>query len=700
MLAISKFQIIRNSIFIGFLILVVSCSKEEDRADSTQIGSDDKISFELENNLVQKGPFVEGSSILIVELDDNLESTSVSYNTETIDDFGSFNFSRELNTNFVDVITTGFYFNEITGDLSSGQVTLRNFIDASTSTSSNINILTTLSRQRIKYLIKNEGNSYVEARAQAESEVLSTFKIPENIVENIPSFEQLDISKNGDGNAILLAISCILQGENTDGELSELITKFANDLESDGEVEDGFVLDKIAEGSSEIDTLKIKENLEERFSSLGITHEISDFGYFIDADNNGVINGKDVAPLSPIVETTESKPIFQWATSDTEGVTYDLQLATSQRFENLILDFTDLTGNEAESETVLERGQTYFWRVRLVENENVGEWKEQEFQLVDFEITDFILNLNEGENIIPDSKPLYGWSSIPLENIQYEIEIANNADFQGVLFNSGLISTNEIELDYVLPEEGKYYWRVRYVEANGIVSEWFAKENGFEFRLPFIYIDSNLGSICYIHPIIGWYRTPSDSQASLSFEYELQVSLNSDFSEPIFNEQNVNISVDDSSADEYLSHNLEMELQENQVYHYRIRTRDENGIVGGWIDSTFNLEGYSSVDTAAIYPTGTISEIRPLIDWNEPYNIYCEPEEIDYQLQIATDVSFDQNFNPIFNQTVLDVEGLEDSQYQVLFDLETGIDYYYRIRYHDGNGNYSPWSWSVFNVTL
>ncbi len=134
-----------------FLLVIFSCSSED---QSIETNLDEKpTSINLNNSLVQKGPFVAGSGILIVELNEDLESTSTSYNTETIDDFGSFEFNSSLNTDKIDIVATGFYFNEITGELSNGQVTLRNFLEVQDTQKANINILTTLSRQRIKYLM-------------------------------------------------------------------------------------------------------------------------------------------------------------------------------------------------------------------------------------------------------------------------------------------------------------------------------------------------------------------------------------------------------------------------------------------------------------------------------------------------------------------------------------------------------------------
>ena len=88
----------------------------------------------------------------------------------------------------------------------------------------NVNVLTHLEFERLKHLMKS-GQTFAKAKEQAEKEILAIFKI----TETTPQLEQLDFSKEGNGNAILLAISAIVQGTNTVGELSELLAKISLD---------------------------------------------------------------------------------------------------------------------------------------------------------------------------------------------------------------------------------------------------------------------------------------------------------------------------------------------------------------------------------------------------------------------------------------------------------------------------------------
>ena len=102
--------------------------------------------------------------------------------------------------------------------------------DIDGSNSINVNVLTALERPRTEFLIES-GYSFENAKTKAQSEILKIFEISN---ENLVSSENFDITKAGDGNAILLAISSIIQGYRAESEISELISNIATDLKEDG----------------------------------------------------------------------------------------------------------------------------------------------------------------------------------------------------------------------------------------------------------------------------------------------------------------------------------------------------------------------------------------------------------------------------------------------------------------------------------
>jgi len=287
-----------KTIFIIFstILFIFSCNIDSKNINDSgdDLGSSDEDSQVIYkeykiSGFVQKGPFVQGSEITIAEIDSELVPVGTSYTTLTIDDFGSFKLEKDMSTNFVEVSASGFYFNEVSGKLSTTGINFRVVSDLSEEKPVNINILTTIERERIKVLI-GDGKTFEEARIQAEKEILSAFNI--NNIE-INSFQEMDISKGGDSNAILLAISSVLQQGNSEAELSELISKITQDIKNDGILDAEILKNKIVENGKNLDLKSVRLNLEQRYKDLGLELTIPEFEDFVDSDGDGLINRYD-----------------------------------------------------------------------------------------------------------------------------------------------------------------------------------------------------------------------------------------------------------------------------------------------------------------------------------------------------------------------------------------------------------------------
>lgn len=183
------------------ILTVFSCTKDEPKnTDITY--KKDKIS-----GYIQKGPYINGTSIMISELSSTLNPTGKVFNSQIVDNRGSFEFKNiTLSSNFVELIANGFYFNENTGKVSAAQLTLHALSDLSDSSTINVNILTELEKGRVEYLI-SKGEDFKSAKVQAQKEILNIFEISK---ADLKSSEYLDISKDGDDNAILLAVSIVM----------------------------------------------------------------------------------------------------------------------------------------------------------------------------------------------------------------------------------------------------------------------------------------------------------------------------------------------------------------------------------------------------------------------------------------------------------------------------------------------------------
>ena len=258
-------------------ILILSC--ETSTESKVDLLTKDKIS-----GYVQKGPFINGSSISIYELDENLSQTGNVFNTQISDNKGTFEISDiELISNYVNFRADGFYFNEIIGEQSASQITFYALSDVSDKNNINVNILTHLEKARVEYLVSNE-SSFNDTKIQAQKEILSIFNIEK---EDINSSENLDITVQGDDNAILLAVSLILQGFHSEGELTELLSNISTDIREDGKLNSSTIGSDLINHAVYLDTTTIRNNLEKRYSDLGVVPEIDHFEKYI---NNFITN--------------------------------------------------------------------------------------------------------------------------------------------------------------------------------------------------------------------------------------------------------------------------------------------------------------------------------------------------------------------------------------------------------------------------
>lgn len=226
----------------------------------------------------QKGPFINGSAITVFDLQSNLAPSGKSFSEQITDNKGTFELDNiQLSSNYVSIRTDGFYFNEISGKQSASQITLYALADISGKSSININLLTHLEKARVEYLMKG-GSSFAEAKAQTQKEILAIFNIEKS---NIRVSESMNITEQGDDNAVLLAISSIIQGFRTESEMTELLSNISIDIKTDG------ILDNTALGSALInqavalDTVAIKNNLIKRYNEIGATATVPYFGKYI-----------------------------------------------------------------------------------------------------------------------------------------------------------------------------------------------------------------------------------------------------------------------------------------------------------------------------------------------------------------------------------------------------------------------------------
>ena len=257
---------------------------DETVSESDETVNDDDAVIIIEKDkitgFVQKGPFINGTSISLFELDENLVQTGKIYNTQITKNDGIFELADvTLQSKFVSFRADGFYFNEVTGKKSDSQITLYALSDITDKESVNINILSNLEKSRVEFLISQE-KTFGEAKKQAQKEVLKIFKIEkeEDLLENS---EEMDISKTGESNAILLAVSAILQGYRSDSELTELLSNISQDIKEDGILDSEILGSDLVKHAKYLIPSKILKNLQSRYAEINQTPDFPDFEKYI-----------------------------------------------------------------------------------------------------------------------------------------------------------------------------------------------------------------------------------------------------------------------------------------------------------------------------------------------------------------------------------------------------------------------------------
>ena len=231
----------------------------------------------------QKGPFITGSTVNIMELDEKtMLQTGRMFKSTIKSDKGDFVLEGDASySKYAIIEVNGYYRNEITGKKSSAPLTLKAVTDISRRENVNVNLLTHLEYERVMYLVSN-GKSVTKAKAQAEKEIIAAMAMD----ESGDAFEDLDIFKSGDGNAKLLAISILLQGDEDVAGFTERIGKLAQELTENGSWNDSATRNAIAEWAfekeknNEIDSnyLDDDDNFRKR-SISGIRKNILAWGF-------------------------------------------------------------------------------------------------------------------------------------------------------------------------------------------------------------------------------------------------------------------------------------------------------------------------------------------------------------------------------------------------------------------------------------
>jgi len=252
---------------------------------------------------VQKGPFVVGSSIEVSVLDSALNPTGQVFNTATTNDLGEFEITFDADGP-VALEGVGYYYNEVSGALSTSMLTLRAFYVPTSSGAQQayVNLITHLSGERVKALVSS-GTPFASAVTQAEDELLGELAITySGFAPRVTGIAMNIAGGDNDDNAYLLAVSSVLcqvaasRGGSVDANLQELANAVAMDF-ADGALAAN-LRGEIAAALLALDVEGIASALAARLQQTGSSASVPDMNRVLDQDGDGVRNSADNCPVA------------------------------------------------------------------------------------------------------------------------------------------------------------------------------------------------------------------------------------------------------------------------------------------------------------------------------------------------------------------------------------------------------------------
>ncbi len=297
-------------------MIAFACGGEEEE-EETENGPDNgeagpPVAVSITGS-AHKGPFVVESSVQVAQLDAELNPTATTHTTETKNDLGEFAAEIEA-TGPLHLRATGYYYNELSGQLSTMTLTLHAlYLPAEAGEHEvNVNVATHLVTPRIRNLVA-EGMRFEDAARRAESELLDALQITGP--DYVPEASAVRMSLTGgdtDDNAYLLAVGSVLMQAAAmrpgaiDSSFLDLINTASLDLGATG----GFsasLRGQITEALLSLDVDEVASRLGGRFESLGAADiDVPDMHRVLDQDRDGIVNAEDNCPLTYNPDQTDT----------------------------------------------------------------------------------------------------------------------------------------------------------------------------------------------------------------------------------------------------------------------------------------------------------------------------------------------------------------------------------------------------------
>ncbi|MCA9913457.1 MAG: S8 family serine peptidase, partial [Anaerolineae bacterium] len=360
--------------------------------------------------------------------------------------------------------------------------------------------------------------------------------------------------------------------------------------------------------------------------------------------------------LSPLALTNDNTPTFSWTPVDYAD-SYELQLATDSRFNNLLLN---ITGIDATSITPAAFADgRYFWRVRAVNSGGLqGAWTRVQSLTVDTTPPgQTLLRAPRDGSGTSNILPTFSWTATRTANL-YRIQVSTNAAFTNVIVDEETSRTSFRVSDTL--SLGRYYWRVLPRDAAGNWGEW---SEIWSLDVTLTRSPVNESYTIDTTPVFRWFL------ARGAVGYQLQVSTNSTFSNLVVNE-----TLGSRSAA------FVAPLLNYDVYYWRVNVDFGSGMEISPIYWVVTVTPRPLPAPRLVSPTNnslSASATVPL-EW---LPVDDAPNPVSYEIEVSQYANF----------RVIDYSNITTSTTDTTSTLPDGV-YYWRVRTLNYLGVGSSWS--------
>ncbi len=361
------------------------------------------VSMDSLTGFSQKGPFLKGATVYLYELSDGrtLKQTNGNFTSNIMSDNGRYKFNaRNLVSQYAMVVVDGHYRNEVTGENSKTAIKLKALTDMIARKSANVNLLTHLEFERVYYLVTKQKKRVKAAKREAQAEILKLFHVDTTGLKGFNNAEDLDVFGSSDADAVLLAVSILLQGDRSEAEMMALLSEISNAMVEKGEWNDSAAKVKIADWALAAECAGKLPDFRRHVAGWGLSDTVPEFEKFLRryvSEESGLgICGDSSVPVNTPQYITKSKSGYyakSYADIGTSNIRFICKTEGGARWhvatdlEKDTLGWTRDTADGAVRRGQIDTNLTYVF------NKNAGAWRHG---------TDF--DWNVGVGCIPDRK--------------------------------------------------------------------------------------------------------------------------------------------------------------------------------------------------------------------------------------------------------------------------------------------------------